>query len=205
MVAREVQDAEIGRLLCERDKVVMQSKKPHGWRARRHDKGTKHTMENTKITQEKQALSVDDQQGVGLCLTPVFAMFRIEEMVDRLRVFLDQARLDLRQAMHQRKLVTELLSVFSEESSEATRRLALERVKNLSEKEMGPWFWRRPDEGSNLLAALRDRKEHLCDLGYSIDWQWDLLADALLDWTGEADDELLRAVFEVEVDNACSK
>ncbi|MGC8490190.1 MAG: hypothetical protein ACP5SH_00485 [Syntrophobacteraceae bacterium] len=155
-------------------------------------------MEDTKITQEKQALPVDDQ-GVELCLTPVFALFRIEEMVDRLRVYSEQTRLDLRQAMHQRKLVTELVTVFLEESSESARKLSLERIKNLSEKEVGPWFWRRPE--GNVTAALRNRRDHLRDMGYSDDWQWDMLADALRDWTGEADETLLRAVFE-EADNA---
>ncbi len=156
-------------------------------------------MEGTKITQKKQALPVDDQQGVELCLTPVFAMFRIEEMVDRLRVYSEQARLDLRQAMHLRKLTFEALSCFLEESSESARKLSLERIKNLSEKEVGPWFWRRPR--GNLTAALRNRRDHLRDMGYSDDWQWDMLADALRDWTGEADETLLRAVFE-EADNA---
>ena len=121
-------------------------------------------------------------------------MFRIEESVERLGVFLDQARLDLRQAMHQRKLVTELLAVFLEESSEAARKLSLERIKNLSEKAVGPWFWRRPD--GDLVAALRDRRDHLRDMGYSDDWAWDLLSDALRDWTGEAEETLLRAAFE---------
>src|SRR5208337_3891939 len=128
---------------------------------------------------------------------------RMELLVDRITVYSEQVRLDLRMAMHVRRQVVDLFSMWLTQSDDGRRRIALESLKNRAEKEVGPWFWRRRKE-VDLESDLRSRIIQLKEMGYSIDWQWDLVNEVIIDWEGEADEELLKKVF-LEAHDASAK
>jgi len=118
---------------------------------------------------------------------------RMELLVDRMRVYSEQVRLDLRMAMHVRRQVVELLSIWTDESDKNQRIIAFERFKNRTEKEVGPWFWRR-DRSKTLEIDLACRAKQLREMGYSVQWQWDLLVELMTDWEGESDTVLLERI-----------
>jgi hypothetical protein len=128
---------------------------------------------------------------------------RMETILDTMRVYCDQVRLDLRMAMHVRRQMVNLFDTWLKEKDDSRRRVALEALKNRAEKEVGPWFWRRR-KGVSLEDDLKARVSQLKDMGYDLDWQWDLTLEALTDWTGEADEELLKKIF-LEAHNASAK
>lgn len=119
---------------------------------------------------------------------------QMEDHTSRQRAYADQARQDLRLAMYCRKITMELLEGFLSEKSAVEREVILARAKMRAEKEVGPWFWRQRKDVS-IEDDLRARAHQLKELGYNLDWQWDLLSELMTDWTGEADETLLREII----------
>ena len=120
---------------------------------------------------------------------------RMETILDTMRVYCDQVRSDLRMSMHIRRTTIDAMELFMQEKEDSRQRVIAERLKARAEKDIGPWFWRRR-KGVSIEDDLRDRVKQLRQMGYNLDWQWDLVYETYHDWTGgDVDEDLLKRVF----------
>ena len=129
---------------------------------------------------------------------------RLEELVDRLDAFASQARIEMRMAKYMRDCTIKLVEMVLAERETAKIKLGVERLKLLAEKEIGPWFW-RCDPSVSLEGQYRQRAKQLFEMGYNVNWMWDLLKELMMDWEPEeeVDEELLRSIIKEAV-NGCS-